>query len=177
MAFALKNQQLFMAVVVWLGANLGTVSATGSIWDFEGDLGASLGSGVMTYRGNTSTVTQFGTPASFGLPSLFGNTDAEQIMAFPAADSTQGYAVAHNAGAAVDEYTMMWDVLYPESSDVAWRAMMQTVDTNGNDADFFVRNVPWGGVGISNEWHVDFCKCLRRTDLGKKGLTCTDGVV
>lgn len=153
MALKLENQRLFMTVLVWLSSHLGTIPAIGSVWDFQGDLGTSSGSGVMTYRGNTSTLTQFGTPASFGLPSLFGDTGTEQVMAFPAANSSQGYSVAHNTGTLVDEYTMIWDVLYPETSDVAWRALMQTFDGNSNDADFFVRDVPWGGVGINGQYH------------------------
>jgi len=127
--------------------------AVDTVWNFTGDLTAAAGSSVMTYRGNTATLTQFGTASSFGLPSLFGGTGTEQVMSFPATNPSQGYTVAHQAGAVVEEYTMIWDILFPESSDIAWRSLMQTSQANNNDGDFFVRDVPWGGVGISGRYH------------------------
>ena len=150
---ALLARQLTLAATVWLATTVGTAWAVDTVWNFNGDLSAALGTSSMTYRGDTATVIQFGTTSSFGLPSLFGSTGTEQLMAFPAATPAQGYTVAHNAGALINQYTMVWDVLYPESSDVAWRSLMQTSQTNSNDGDFFVRNVPWGGVGISGQYH------------------------
>jgi 3',5'-cyclic AMP phosphodiesterase CpdA len=127
--------------------------AVDTVWNFDGNLNAGSGSSVMSYRGNTASVTQFGTPASFGLPSLYGGNGTEQVMAFPAANPSQGYTVTHNAAPVVNEYTMVWDLLYPESSDVAWRSLMQSSQANNNDGDFFVRDVPWGGVGIGGQYH------------------------
>lgn len=131
----------------------GPLLAIDTVWNFGGDLSATSGTSTLSYRGDTSTVTQFGTPGSFGLPSLPGATGTEQIMAFPAASPTQGYTVTHNGDPLEEEYTMIWDILFPESSDVAWRSLMQTSETNANDGDFFVRDVPWGGVGISGQYH------------------------
>lgn len=127
--------------------------AIDTVWNFDGDLIADAGISTMSYRGNTSTVTLFDTTAGLGIPSLLGSTGFEMAMAFPAAGSTQGYTVAHNGVGAVDEYTMMWDVLYPESSDQQWRPLLQTDAANASDGDLFVRNVPWGGVGINNQYH------------------------
>lgn len=135
--------------LVWCNS----AQAVDTVWNFHGDLSAATGSSLMTYRGNTASVTQFGTPASFGLPALFGGTGTEQVMSVPATDPSQGYTVAHHAGAIVEQYTMIWDVLFPESSDIAWRSLMQTSQANNNDGDFFVRDVPWGGVGISGRYH------------------------
>jgi hypothetical protein len=149
----LPGKIFVLVVVLRLTTTVGTALAVDTVWNFDGDLGAALGASAMTYRGNTATVTQFGTTGDFGLPSLYGSTGTDQIMAFPAATPSQGYTVAHNAGALVNEYTMVWDILYPESSDVAWRSLLQTSVANNNDGDFFVRNLPWGGVGISGQYH------------------------
>jgi hypothetical protein len=150
---ARMGRRVALVGVAWIVASGGAAWAVDSVWNFGGDLSASAGSSLMTYRGNTAALTQFGTPSSFGLPSLFGNTGSEQVMSFPGADPSQGYTVAHNAGALVDEYTMVWDILYPESSDIAWRPLLQTSQTNSNDGDFFVRDYPWGGVGIGGQYH------------------------
>jgi 3',5'-cyclic AMP phosphodiesterase CpdA len=150
---ALPGCQLTLAAVMWLATTVGTAWAVDTVWNFGGDLSAAFGTGSMTYRGDTAAVTQFGTTSDFGLPSLFGSTGTDPIMAFPAATPTQGYTVTHNAGAVVNQYTMVWDILYPESSDVAWRSLMQTSQTNSNDGDFFVQNLPWGGVGIGGQYH------------------------
>jgi hypothetical protein len=129
------------------------VHAIDSLWKFSGDLSAEFGTSGLNYRGNTQTVTQFGGTADFGLAPLFGSTGTEQVMAFPAATPSQGYTVAHNGSPLVNQYTMIWDVLYPESSDIMWRPLLQTSEANNNDGDFFVGDTPHGGVGISGQYH------------------------
>ncbi len=130
-----------------------TAVGVDTIWNFEGDLLANSGNGLLDYRDNTASVTSFGTTNDFGLPSLYDSSGIEQVMAFPAATPSQGYTVTHGGSPLVEEYTMIWDILYPELSDIQWRSLMQTSVSNGNDGDFFVRNVPWGGVGISGQYH------------------------
>jgi predicted phosphodiesterase len=127
--------------------------AIDSLWNFNGNLSADFGTSSLAYRGNTQTFTQFGTPAAFGLAPLYGGTGTEQVMAFPAATPSQGYTVTHNGSPLVNEYTMIWDVLYPESSDIQWRSLLQTSQANNNDGDFFVNAVPYGGVGIGGQYH------------------------
>jgi predicted phosphodiesterase len=127
--------------------------AIDSLWNFQGDLSADFGASSLAYRGNTQTVTQFGTPTDFGIAPLYGGTGTEQVMAFPAATPSQGYTVTHKGSPLVNEYTMIWDVLYPESSDIQWRPLLQTSEANNNDGDFFVNAVPYGGVGIGGQYH------------------------
>lgn len=127
--------------------------AVDTLWNFNGGLSAEFGTSSLSYRGNTELVTGFGTPAALGLAPLYGATGTEQVMAFPAATPSQGYTVAHNGSPLVNEYTMIWDVLYPEASDIQWRPLLQTSEANNNDGDFFVNAVPYGGVGISGQYH------------------------
>ncbi|TWU26017.1 metallophosphoesterase [Bythopirellula polymerisocia] len=151
----ISDVRLFLSISLLTILLCNSKSADGidSIWNFEGDLSTSVGSSLLSYRGDTATFTSFGTTGALGLPSIYGSSGSEQVMAFPAATPSQGYTVTHGGSPLVQEYTMVWDVLYPESSDIQWRSLMQTSVTNGNDGDLFVRNVPWGGIGISGQYH------------------------
>ena len=143
---------VFLALSLCLGSGR-SLQAVDTLWNFDGDLATASGPSTLTYRGNTQSVTQFGTPAALGLAPLYGTTGAEQVMAFPAATPSQGYTVAHNGSPLVEQYTMIWDVLYPESSDIQWRPLLQTGEANNSDGDFFVNAVPYGGVGIGGQYH------------------------
>jgi hypothetical protein len=129
------------------------LAAVDTVWNFNGNLAADLGTSTMSFRGNTAAYTTFGTTAAYGLSSLYGDNGTAEVMAFPAAAPSQGYAVATSAGATVGQYTMIWDVYYPESSDIKWRSLYQTSASNSDDGDLFVRNDPWGGIGINGIYH------------------------
>ena len=131
--------------------------AVDTVWNFDGNLTAASGTATMQYRGATGFMTSFGTTDSFGLPQLYGGNGTTNVMAFPTfpdGDTTSlGYSVMHGVGELVPEYTMVWDVLYPESSDIAWRDLYQTSTSNANDGDLYVAANPWGGIGISGQYH------------------------
>ena len=116
--------------------------AIDTVWNFDGDLTAASGSSTMQYRGATAAMTSFGTTDSLGLPSIDGGDGTTNVMAFPTFPridtSSLGYSVLHGVGVKVPEYTMVWDVLYPESSDMHWRGLYQTNIANANDGDFFI---------------------------------------
>jgi glycerophosphoryl diester phosphodiesterase len=143
-----------------------------TLWNFdnaENRLAAAGGPGVMTYHdpGSTGwgpTQTQFGSASSFGLPLLpngsGGLVDAN-VMAFPKTTQAQGYRVAHhNAPNGVhgdagrlSNYTMVFDVFYPQASDATWRAIYQTDPLNASDAELYINDVASGGIGINGQYH------------------------
>ncbi|RYD44043.1 MAG: hypothetical protein EOP85_09675, partial [Verrucomicrobiaceae bacterium] len=43
-------------------------------------------------------------------------------------------------GTTVNEWSVLFDVFSPVASRDSWRALFQTNQTNGNDADYFIRN-------------------------------------
>jgi glycerophosphoryl diester phosphodiesterase len=97
----------------------------------------------------------------FGLPPVPGaGGAAKRVLHFPACTAMQGFRVAHpypangsygDAGV-LSNYTMIYDVLYPSASDAQWRPLHQTNVTNNEDAEFYIRNTPSGGVGISGNY-------------------------
>ncbi len=132
-------------------------------WDFLlGDLTATYGADLQ-YNG-TEGDTTFGTTTSFGLPDINGAPTT--VMHFtPPAAQWGGYTMYHGAapnggGAYVNQYTLIFDIYYPPSSDGTWRSLWQTATGNGNDGDLFVSDSD--GLGISSiydgyvspgEWH------------------------
>jgi CHRD domain/Immunoglobulin domain len=133
---------------------VGPIRVTGQ-WDFNnGDLSASCGNDLEAYDAQVTADTSFGTTTDFGIPDI--NGEAAHVLKFaPTAPFWGGYKMFHGAapnggGAYVNEYTIIYDILYPPSSDASWRSFLQTNTGNGNDGDFFVN--PGNGIGISNNY-------------------------
>ncbi len=147
---------IFFLAILAVMSTASLSSAVDTVWNFDGDLSPASGSATMQYRGATASMTSFGTTGSLGLPALYGDDGTTNVMTFPTFPRTDtsslGYSVMHGVGVKVPEYTMVWDVLYPESSDMHWRDLYQTNIANSNDGDFFVQNNPWGGIGISSRY-------------------------
>ena len=144
------------ALMVFLSLG-GRSYAVDSVWNFDGDLSATSGSAVMQYRGSIEAMTDFGTTNSYNLPPLYGGDGSSNVMAFPGFSegdtSSLGYSITHGVGELVSEYTMIWDVLYPETSDIALRGLCQTNVANRDDGDLFVAGYPWGGIGAAGRYH------------------------
>ncbi len=127
------------------------VWALDALWDFDGDLTASLGSATMSYRGDmgTANVDFFASEHDLGLPMPFG--DRSGVMRFQPTTPTQGLEInLNNGGATVSNYTMVWDLFRPGPSWNSWLPLYQTDVTNASDGDFFIN--PNDGIGISGNY-------------------------
>lgn len=128
-------------------------------------LAAATGPGTLAYFdaeavGWGPSATQFGKASTFGVPAIAG-VDPD-VMAFPACTAAQGYLLTHaaapngafgeGAGNFVSNYTLIFDIFYPASSDGVYRAFFQTNTGNSDDADFFLLNAIGGGPGISGNY-------------------------
>lgn len=138
-------------------------------WDFKsGNLVATTGADLAYFDGvggDTSQQTVFGSTATLGLPDIGGQP--AHVMGFPRALPTMGYVVtpgaaANGGGAFVNQYTLIFDLLFPPESSGGWRGLIQIDDPvgNANDADLHIN--PAGAIGISgsyqgqvqtNTWH------------------------
>ncbi len=150
-------------IVAWSAANL---YAGQTVWNFDGGLTPTSGSGAITYRGDTGSLVQFGTARGFGLPDLPGGDSG--VMFIPATTAAQGVYLDHASppnGVYVDNgwvsnYTLVFDLLWPATSSGQWRSFLNTNLENANDGDFFAD--PADAIGISgnyrgrlrsNTWH------------------------
>jgi hypothetical protein len=100
---------------------------------------------------------QRGTAKSFGLPALPGGDAAVLYIPRLASEeallielATQPNGVHAHLGY-ISDYTLIWDVLWPLASDGRWRGLYQTSLHNEDDAELFVANESYGGIGV-----VDF---------------------
>ena len=153
---------------VLLAACASAAAAAPTVFNFDNPadrLAPSAGSGTLAYFdgegiGWGPAETQFGKASSFGLPTI-GGLDPD-VMAFPACTAAQGYLLTHGAspngsfgpgaGELVSNYTLIFDLFYPTSSDGVYRAFFQTNTANSDDADFFLLNAPGGGPGIGGNY-------------------------
>jgi len=128
-------------------------------WDFlSGNLAASYGKDMEFFDATVQADTTFGTTTDFGIPNI--NAGAEnKVMHFnPSTAGTGpwgGYKMYHGAapnggGNYVNQYTLIFDIYYPASSDGTWRSLWQTDVSNSNDGDLFVGTS--NGLGISSTY-------------------------
>jgi hypothetical protein len=144
--------KLLLLALIFRLLGLADLQALDTVWDFNGDLSASIGSATMSYRGDmgTNNVDFFATEHQLGLPMPFG--DHSGVMRFQPTSPSQGLTVSlNNGGATVSDYTMIWDLFRPGPSWDSWQSLYQTDITNASDGDFFIN--PSDGIGISSTYH------------------------
>src|SRR5258708_10511760 len=105
-------------------------------WDFNnGDLSATVGAEIIYTDGAggaTQLATSFGSTTNFGIPDISGAP--AKVMKFPTAVNGMGYlmptpSTGNGGGSLVNEYTVIFDVLYPPESDLMLRPLIDTDDT------------------------------------------------
>jgi len=130
-------------------------------WGFtNANLGVSLGNGVMTYAGDSSSTT-FGTTDGSTVPHI--NGDPAQYMYVPAfIFDTDGYWVSLDESAPnvsseyINRYAMVMDVMVPSPWLQTWLVPFFNTDPyNLNDADFYLAGdgrigIGSGGYAVTN---------------------------
>ena len=135
-----------------------------TVWSFddpENPFLADQGTATLGYRdplqtGWGSRLTKFKTTTEFRVPAL--RDGASGIMSYPATIPSQGYVITHEAlpngayekSGYLSNYTIIMDVFWRDRSAAQWRALLQTSPGNDDDADWYVQNIPGGGIGIGN---------------------------
>lgn len=150
----MENESLFKQVafaLVGLVAAISHVQAASYEWTFNnGNLSTSLGNGTLAYAdAQSATLTSFGTTGS-GVPNIGGQ--AANFMHVPAFTATaNGYNLTladtgpNGGGSYVNQYTMLFDVLSPNSLN--WTPFFNTEPANANDADFYLASDGTIGIG------------------------------
>jgi len=155
----MKNRLKILVVLLGIvsGVHCSSRAEITGQWEFDqGDLSAAIGEELWHYM--LEDGTEFGSTSDFGLPGI--NGQPAQIMHFSQPDPTApwdyGYMLFVNSGpngggVYINQYTLIMDILYPNSTTGSWRAVFQTNEANANDGDFFVNLT--NGVGISGIYH------------------------
>lgn len=131
-----------VAVALLAGTAAGQVE---NQWNFDGDLDAAFGSGVLDYwTPDAQAKTTFGTASSFGIASTPDGGDAPCAF-IDFTNSFEAFVCLHGAGpngggAYTNDYTMIWDIYVPQSSwdSFDWLSVYNTNDSNTNDGDHFI---------------------------------------
>src|SRR6266567_5157273 len=102
-------------------------------WDFNSsNLTATVGTDLSFADGgggNTDLGTTFGTSTGFGIPNINGTNAV--VMKFPGStNAAMGFNMPtpppNGGGVNVDNYTLIFDILFPTGSDAKLRSMLQT---------------------------------------------------
>jgi len=128
---------LFMLVALAIHPAYGTLVG---LWEFEnaGSLTSATIGSSLALTGAESAVAGSGTPSDMGASRL-GVGDYYPV--------THGIA-ANGGGSFVNEYTILWDVMYPAATAGNWKTLWQTSTANANDGDLFIRpSGPQGAIG------------------------------
>lgn len=151
----MKKHHICLLASAWL---LGGPSLQAAVysWGFgSGDLSTDQGNGTMTYAGGTAAHTTFGVTNGTDVPHIAGQPASYlSHPAWPGAanDPGLGYHLTfqdsgpNGGGSYINQYTLVFDVLFPGST--GWTPLFQTDPSNGsgNDADFYVDAS--GAIGI-----------------------------
>lgn len=179
-----------MVIVMFAAGGAPGQQVTGQ-WDFNnGNLAATVGADgsywivPATPPRDVAAETQFGSTASFGIADIDGQV--AQVMRFPNCDNRMGYALYPQIeangtnpdngqpGQYVNQYTLIMDVYYPAASAGVYRALLQTAECNGNDADFFINGSE--GIGISGNYQGSVTPdAWHRIVLALDATNTTDG--
>jgi len=122
---------------------LGIHSAQGALvglWEFEnpGNLTSATIGSDLALTGTDAAVAGSGTPSDMG---------ASQLGVGDYYTATHGIA-PNGGGSYVNEYTILWDVMYPTATAGSWKTLWQTSTANANDGDLFIRpSGPQGALG------------------------------
>ncbi len=117
-------------------------------WDFDGGLGSSTGQAALTAAAASPAAAPsvtFEDATIAGAPAEAAHFSRGTYFRIH-----PGFA-ANGGGVYVNRYTLILDVMFPDRSPSGgWAALLQTNDTNSNDADWFVN--PAGGIGMAGSF-------------------------
>ena len=131
------------AAIVLSAMLTGAAPAPSGYWNFDDAANREQvvsGSGAIAKNG-TVTYVQGPNGTSDGAAQLNGATGYYTC--------THGMSANGGSSAYVRNYTMMWDVKYPNAS--TWKCLLQTNAGNGNDGDLFIRNNTTGNIGAAGQ--------------------------
>lgn len=113
------------------------------LWEFEtpGNLAAATVGGDLVLVGADTAAAGSGT---------LSDTGASQLDVGSYYTVTHGIA-ANGGGSYVNEYTLLWDIMYPAATAGNWKTFLQTNVANSNDGELFIRpSDPQGAIGVGD---------------------------
>lgn len=130
------------AVLAVIGSQIGRAVPVG-LWEFENP--AALYAATI---GSDLALT--GTDAAAAGSGTMFDTGATQLGVGSFYTVTHGLA-ANGGGAFVNEFTLLWDIMYPQATAASWKTLLQTSVLNANDGDLFIRpSDPQGAIGVGD---------------------------
>jgi len=128
------------------------------LWNFDSDLSATVGDSLQYSVSTVQTGSKFGTTTSFGIADIAGT--AAKVMKFPANTDQTGYVLStplngnggNGSGSLLNNYTIVFDLYYPASSDATKRVLIQTDDgiATGNNIEISVQSNNGIGATLAN---------------------------
>jgi hypothetical protein len=160
-----------MTAVLALAAMAGSAAAqVESQWNFNGDLDAEFGIGILDYwTPDAQTKTTFGTASA--LAALTPDGGNPNVAAIDFTNDLEAFVCIHGAGpngggAYTNDYTLIWDLYIPQSSwdNFDWLSFYNTNCCNANDGDTFaymgtepgdwgVGDFGYAGAITPDTWH------------------------
>lgn len=148
----MKHILTYLTVTLILGLAVSAHATVTGQWDFNsGNLVATTGTDLADFDGGGSTLAA----TTFTTATIAGST--ANIMGFPACSAAQGYIMTHgmapNGGSSsyVNQWTLIMDIKFTSGTSGNYRALLQTNQGNGNDADIWV--TPANAIGIGGGYN------------------------
>jgi hypothetical protein len=138
------TRSIVSAATLLMLTALGIQPALGApvgLWEFE--TAANLKSATigtdLSLTGTDAAVAGSGTPSDLGASRL-GVGDYYTV--------THGIGANGGGSCCTNEFTILWDLMYPTATAGNWKNLWQTAQPNNNDGDLFIRpSSPQGAIG------------------------------
>jgi hypothetical protein len=114
------------------------------LWEFEngGGLTSATIGADLALTGSEAAVAGSGNGADAG---------ASQLAVGDYYTVTHGIGANGGGSCCTNEFTILWDVMYPAASAGSWKTLWQTAQPNNNDGDLFIRpSGPQGAIGTGD---------------------------
>lgn len=128
----MKTVRIKQRLALTAAAGIGAQASAGlvGLWEFEdgGDLtAATIGTDLAL------TGTDLAVAGSGGIDAGASQLDSGDFYTM-----THGIAAGNGGGSFVNEYSVVFDISYPASSDGSWKSLFQTNESNSNDGEVFI---------------------------------------
>jgi hypothetical protein len=159
-------------------------------WDFDtGDLSATIGRPLQLMdgpKGASARAVEFNTTTGFKIPDIGGKP--ARVLRFAGATTRSigllmDHGILPNGGGGqgitrVNQWTLILDLLIPNTNDERWFALLQSDLSNTSDTDFCVSfNNQTGGIGIRGQYEGEGAIVPGRWHRIAVAMNVTEGIM
>ncbi|MCO6043684.1 PEP-CTERM sorting domain-containing protein [Aeoliella sp. ICT_H6.2] len=166
---------VLLGIALFFGVGRAADAQLVGLWEFENASdpgGATIGNDLIVNNTNATIA---------GVAGIDGSDGAVAVGIGDYFSANHDIPPNGGSGSYVNEYTFVYDVYLPVSSDSSWRTLFQTSDDNSNDGDYFIstsNTIGVAAIGYSSQTISagDWYRIVFSADIGASPSSFTTTV-